>query len=736
MHQVRATMQLKVGLETQEGTTSKLNIHGHKVVSSLELITMLDPDKLNRLLHEWGIGSEFIDFSGATVHTPLENRLQIFQCMGFNIANQSDVDRLLMEKELSIQGRWLDPVVVAAEGKVTSVVVRVSSSLLKTRFGWKLLLEDGNTRQGEFVPQGLPELDRHQVQDIIYHSREFVLASLPVGYHQLQLEAINEQVAAEIIVAPINTWQPVALANGRRMWGMSTQLYTVRSAGNWGMGDFSDLIELCGLAAKQGADFILLNPLHCPDLRYPENASPYSPDDRRFLNPLYLHLPWSEDFDAPSVHELLDSTEFQSAMRSARAENNVDYATVCKLKMQVLELMYRAFTDRNITDLQHLQFQYFVNRDDAQLAAFAQFQAQRSSVSGSVQSDPAFHCYLQWLAQKQLQKCQEYALAQGMRIGLVQDLAVGSIDNGSEVQTNLPLFCLKARIGAPPDYFNPQGQNWGLPPLSPQGLINTGCRHIRTLLQANMRGCGALRIDHVMSLMRLWWCPDDGSNANGAYVYYPVDVLFAILKLESQRQHCAVIGEDLGVVPPEIRSYLDTAQVFSNSVFYFEKYDGWHFRKPEHYKPHALAMMANHDVPPLASWWSEDDLAIRLRIGLIADTARFNDELNWRRGEKGQILVWLEEQGLLPDSWSTSDNSRALDDELKVAVTRACGRIASSLVSIQLDDLAGADLPINIPGTNEQYANWRRKLPLETTAIFSSTIAVRMMLAMCEGRST
>jgi 4-alpha-glucanotransferase len=216
-------------------------------------------------------------------------------------------------------------------------------------------------------------------------------------------------------------------------------------------------------------------------------------------------------------------------------------------------------------------------------------------------------------------------------------------------------------------------------------------------------------------------------------VYYPVDLLFAILRLESLRHQCVVIGEDLGVVPPEIRHFLDSAQVFSNSVFYFEKYDGWHFRKPHDYKPHALAMMTNHDVPPLNSWWSEDDLVIRRRIGIIP-AAKFDDEVNWRRGEKGQILVWLQELGLLPQGWDPAATTRPLDDALREALARGIGSVASALVSVQLDDLAGADTPINIPGTHLEHANWRRKLPIETSAIFDSTIALRMMQSLREAR--
>jgi 4-alpha-glucanotransferase len=705
------------------------------ILNKVDPTLRLDPERLDRLLHAYGIGSEFIDFSGNVIHTPLLSRLHIFECMGFKVASANDLERLLRERELAVHGRWLDPVVLAEEGKPATLVFRSHRETQENTIHWVVILEDGSSREGESIPATLPELEQYELWGQAFRSCSLTLAPLPVGYHQLHLKSGSASASSDLIVAPVSTWQPPALAKGGRLWGLSTQLYTVRSGCNWGMGDFGDLRELSTFAATEGADFILLNPLHSPDLRYPENASPYSPDDRRFLNPLYIHLPGCEDYQAEAVGACVSNKEFQAALHTARQCKDVDYATVARLKLQVLELMYESFSQRFVTDLQHLQFHHFVTNSGKLLVNFAEYQAERFSSEQGALKDPEFHCYLQWLARKQLLECQLHAKELGMRIGLVQDLAVGSIADGCEVQSSKSQYCLQARIGAPPDNFNPDGQNWGLPPLLPDSVVDTRCRNFRDLLQANMRSCGALRIDHVMSLMRLWWCPDDGSNATGAYVYYPVDLLFAILKLESQRYQCAVIGEDLGVVPPEIRSYLESALVYSNCVFYFEKYDGWHFRKPEHYKHHALAMVANHDVPPLACWWSEEDLAIRLGIGMIADAAKYQDEVNWRRGEKGQILVWLLEQGLLPDSWSVSDNTRILDDELKTALARACARIVSSLVSIQLDDLAGADTPVNIPGTHTEYANWRRKLPLETTAIFNSTIAKQITQAMREGRN-
>lgn len=699
----------------------------------------LDSQLLDRLLCSHGIGSSFIDFSGAAIETPLANRLRVLQCMGCTPDSQPALLAAVREREQQLWARLLPPYALADAGSPALVELRLPTRLVQAELlQWEVSLEQGGALQGSVNPADLPVLETHELDGVRYLRLQLPLLPLPAGYHCLRLQAAGRWHQTLVLSAPTQTWQAPALVAGQRLWGLSAQLYTLRSATNWGMGDFADLAQLCDLAAAQGAAFILLNPLHCPDLRYPDNASPYSPDDRRFLNPLYLHLPWCEQYASEAVQTLLHSSQFRADLAAAREQAEVDYATVHRLKLQCLGLMYGGFCATNAALGQPADFLAFVREGGVSLAAFARFQAARwlgtQRLAGhSALAEPGCHLWLQWLARRQLQRCQQQALAAGMQIGLVQDLAVGSIVDGCEVQTNPALFCTDARIGAPPDYFNPEGQNWGLPPLVPDALRETAGSHLRDLLQASMAGCGALRIDHVMSLMRLWWCPDDGSNAGGAYVYYPVDLLFAILRRESQRHQCVVIGEDLGVVPPEIRHYLDSARVYSNSVFYFEKYDGWHFRKPQDYKPQALAMMTNHDVPPLDCWWGEHDLAIRQRIGLI-QAAKFDDEVSWRRGEKGQILVWLQEQSLLPADWDVSQSTRPLDDALRVALASGFGHVASGLASIQLDDLAGADTPINIPGTHTEHANWRRKLPLETADIFASKIVLQMLQALRNAR--
>ncbi len=708
-----------------------LLVHNHRGVAVKDSETTqgqthngaLDSPLLDQLLCSYGIASEFIEFSGNIAHITTANRLHMLACMGAQPHSAAEVDAMLAARQRELRDGLLPPVYVLPPGTATPQL-NLHPAEIALPVVWRLSLEDGSVREGSSLPTQLPvNGDTHLLP----------LTDLPCGYHQLQVQQGSSQSNTLLVVAPTECYRPQALINGKRWWGVAVQLYSVRSDDNWGMGDFADLLYLVEQAGSRGAAFALLNPLHYLDLRYPDNASPYSPSDRRFLNPLYIAAELCEDFMAPAVQAVLAAQASQDTLIQLRAAANVDYTGVANFKLPILALMYEQF-QAGASKARLKQFIQFCTEGGAALQGFAAMQATLGIRSESVFAQADFHLYLQWLASQQLAACQQLALQAGMELGLVRDLAVGSSGDGCEVVGNPGLFCLDARVGAPPDNFNPLGQNWGLPPMSPAALVEQRFAHFIRLLQSNMQSCGALRIDHVMSMMRLWWCPNDGSNAEGAYVHYPVDVMFAILRLESLRNRCVVIGEDLGVVPPEISRFLDPAGIYSNCVFYFEKYDGWHFRKPEHYKPQALAMIANHDVPPLLSWWNRTDLPLRRSLNLIPDDTKLQHEMEHRQGEKGMLLQWLDELGLLPDSWHDRNTERPLDTVLTAALVRACGRTASALVSLQLDDIAGSDTPVNIPGTSNEYPNWRRKLPGTLNELFAQPAGQSLLTALAQER--
>jgi 4-alpha-glucanotransferase len=691
----------------------------------------IDPAKLELLLQQYGVAREFIQFSGEIAHIPLANRLHILDAMGVAVESEAQVDSLLQARQLAAAEAMMSAVVNLDPGYAELEIVIAAQDIEKAG-SWHVESETGERQQGTFVGNELRLVQSFTIGEHSYHRHALPIPTMLPGYYHFQFQISEKSARSLLVVAPHKTWQPTVLEEGKKLWGFSVQLYSVSTDHNWGMGDFADLGQLIDLAAAQGADFILLNPLHALDLRYPENASPYSPSDRRFLNPLYIAIPLCAEAESASVKAVYGTPEFQHQLATLRSTALVDYRGVQNAKLQVLALMYQSFITEHAaknTD-RWQQYQTFIGPDNNSLHAFARHQAALHVADSGITAETGFHLYLQWLAHGQLAQCHARASGAGMCIGLVRDLAVGSSIDGCEVVTNQELFCSMARIGAPPDNFNPDGQNWGLPPMVPEQLVRRRFVHFIELLRSNMQNCRGLRIDHVMSLMRLWWCPEDGTNASGVYVHYPVDLMFAILRLESQRNTCVIIGEDLGVVPPEIRSYLEQGNIYSNCVFYFEKYDNWHYRKPEHYKPQALAMIANHDVPPLAAWWNGSDLQLRRKLGLILSDEKLTEERQWRRSEKQQMLQWLAEIDLLPHSWHDRSDERPLDSDLLAALVGGCARSASKLLSLQLDDLAGMDMPVNIPGTSIEYTNWQRKIPMLLEQVFANPAAVEMLQAL------
>jgi 4-alpha-glucanotransferase len=334
-------------------------------------------------------------------------------------------------------------------------------------------------------------------------------------------------------------------------------------------------------------------------------------------------------------------------------------------------------------------------------------------------ADVEFICYLQWLAHQQLAQCQLHAKDSQMEIGLINDLAVGCSADGHEFSSHEHLFVNDVSIGAPPDLWAPLGQSWGLPPINPIKLKQNGFHHFRQLLKVNMRDCGAIRLDHVMSLMRLWWhFTNSTSEQNACYVYYPFEQMLSILNLESQLNQCAVIGEDLGVVPEEIKSALANAGIFSNSLFYFCKGQDGQFTSPQHFPQHTLMMIANHDVATFNAWWHERDLPQRQQLRLFTDNEQFDLEQRQRKQDKVNLLIWLA-------NYSTCKTAFHVDSDAKLvyqALTLVLANSAAALLTLQLDDLAQESLPVNIPGTDREYPNWRRRLSISTKELMVNNL--------------
>ncbi|WP_318392207.1 4-alpha-glucanotransferase [Enterobacter sp.] len=570
---------------------------------------------------------------------------------------------------------------------------------------------------------------------------------LPAGYHSLTLSQDAHRWQCQVIIAPKRCYEPAALLEGKKIWGACVQLYTLRSEQNWGIGDFGDLNAMLTDVAKRGGSFIGLNPIHALYPANPESASPYSPSSRRWLNVIYIDVNAVEDFrQSEEAQAWWQMPSTQQTLKSARDSEWVEYATVAALKMAALKMAWKVFVTRADDDAQKAAFAEFVQQGGESLywqAAFDALHAQQVKEDelrwgwpvwpkGLQRTDSPevkrfckesadevnFYLWLQWLAATQFARCWETSQQFDMPIGLYRDLAVGVAEGGAETWCDRDLYCLKASVGAPPDILGPLGQNWGLPPMDPHVMTARAYAPFIELLRANMRSCGALRIDHVMSMLRLWWIPYGETADQGAYVQYPVDDLLAILALESQRHQCMVIGEDLGTVPVEIVSKLRDSGVYSYKVLYFEN-TAKGFRAPEAWPAQSMAVATTHDLPTLRGYWEAGDLTLGKTLGLYPDEEVLQGLYQDRERAKQGLLEALHQHGCLPKRAGCNAAKMPMSATLNRAMQRYIADSNSALLGLQPEDWLDMPGPVNIPGTSYEYKNWRRKLSTTVKQMFA-----------------
>ncbi len=627
------------------------------------------------------------------------------------------VERDIFDLDAKPWQRWLKPLNILTRGESVYLHVHLHPEELQNPIQWQITTESGARLIGVFTASELNEDGEYYIGDVRYSSRRLPIPEVEPGYHQVCFWRGQRREQASLVIA-----HPRCFEDGspnERLWGLSCQLYSLRSERNWGMGDYTDLLELVGLAADAGMDMVAINPIHAPLLDDQSAVSPYSPSDRRFLNPLYIDPEQEADFfECEEFAAEFGAAEFHAHLNELRAAEWVDYSAVMVVKFRVFERMFNHFRVKHLVPgtTRAKAFHSFSDECGEPLTAFSEFASQHNALNIDCANDPVFHQYLQWLCHKQVTACQTLAVKRGMPVGLLGDLAVGAVREGAEVTENAHLFCATATIGAPPDQFSGKGQDWSLPALNPVAVRDNKFQHFIQLLRANMAPYGALRIDHILGLLRLWWCLPEAET--GTYVYYPLADLMRLLCLESQRNHCRVIGEDMGLVPDELRQTMSASGVYSNSLFYFERDHSQNFHNPEAHKPNTLLMVANHDVPTLAGWWSAADIALKKEIGLLDNRESETRAMAEREFDKARLLEWLERQQLLPSDWQGSRPDREFDLSLCGAILKANARTHSKMMIFQLDDLILEEKPVNIPGTWREYPNWRRKLKRNFTDLF------------------
>lgn len=546
---------------------------------------------------------------------------------------------------------------------------------------------------------------------------------LPLGVHRLTAQAPDGRTAgATLVVAPER-----APAAPERAHGLLVQLYSLLSERSWGMGDLGDLAELARWAGRtHGAGFIQVNPLHAAVPGTPTDPSPYRPSSRRFPDPVHLRIEDVPEYADCPDREALDELAGRGAQLSRQVLEKgalIDRDAVWDLKRQALELLYA------------------VPRSPEREAAYRAFCAEQGPpldvhavwcAGHAGEEDPKgrsdFHRWLVWLTDGQLAAAQRTAREAGMAVGIVHDLAVGVHPKGSDVFGS-PCYAGHISVGAPPDAFNARGQDWGLPPWRPDRLAATAYAPFRSLLRAVFRYAGALRIDHVMGLFRLWWIPEGAPPAEGTYVGYDGEAMLAVLVLEAHRAGALVIGEDLGTVEPRVRRELARRGVLGTSVLWFER--DWAGSgsplAPQAWRADCMATVTTHDLPPTAAKLAGSHVELRDRLGLLTRPAEQE-----RAEDAADTAEWLE---LL--------DGLGLDTKGEEAAVRALYafllRTPARLVGVWLPDAVGDRRPQNLPGTWDQYPNWRLPVadaggrPLTLEELVASPRANALLSAVGEG---
>ena len=683
-----------------------------------------------------GLQDNYVHAQGHTEVISLDKQQAILQAMGYDLTSNDALEEKIVE--LSEQP-WLEviaPVTVCQQGEPLRIRVQQLQQNAVSDWQWQINTEEQQQFSGSLTIAAKDITERQQTRQGEVLAAELVLdISLPLGYHQLTLSNSRQHYSQQLIITPQRCFQLHDKAVLHKTFGPAIQLYAVKSARNWGIGDFADLQQIVAPLAEQGVDFIGLNPLHALYPELPQDCSPYSPNSRLWLNTEYVALEHTAEFaDCTAAQQLVNSESFQQRLQHLRQQTYVDYIGVAAAKKAVATLLFQQFKQQHLAKntARAAQFQQFVAdggdslrqltiyqvlqgqlfQQDWNMAAWQNFPQQLRDPHSSAVAEFASansdainqQLYLQWQAQLQLAEVKRLCQQHGMAIGLYCDVAVGTSRSSAESWGAPEDYLLDLSVGAPADIMAPKGQNWGLLAYNPQTLRQKAYQPFIELLQANMRFAGALRLDHVMALLRLWCCPVGADATAGAYIRFPAADLFAILALESQRNSCVVIGEDLGTVPVEISHLLAQYQVLSYRVFMLEQKPGSYDYAAQTYPELALATVTTHDMPTLVGYWQQGDLELRHELDLFPNP-QVADSLYQLRADEKQLMS----QRLQLHEGDYQQLIRA--SHLFTAQQPA------RLFAFQLEDLLLMSTPVNIPGTSNEYPNWRRRLTDNIDAI-------------------
>ena len=675
---------------------------------------------LIRLAKLVGVATSYVGMSHDYHEIEDDVLVAVLKALGIDASSDEAIKQSITSIKSERETRVVAPTVLHIVGKESKVEVHGGVFDVPEA---TITLENGEQFAGAIAHEGGEKTANDVDGDFFCTSYLVLPADLPEGYHTLTVAVGDRKATATVISAP----EKIELLDDMKqgsLWGWMSQLYSIRSKGSWGVGDFEDLkTMLVESKKKTGADFMLINPMHAAEPVPPLTPSPYLPISRRFVNfsyirpesmPEYLMLSHEDRAEVDALHEQVESLNDDA--------NLIDRDAMWRVKKHALWIIYKA----GRTKTRQADFDRYLADCGDEIESYAtwclcydkwgapaddadnwvrKYNRDSEEVAHLREKYPdtlEFYRWLEWVATEQLHAAQQAARRAGMKIGIVADMAVGVHPAGSDVWWNPERFAKGATVGAPPDMFNQQGQDWSQPPLNPIALEQTGFQVYRDMVHGMFANAGAVRIDHILGLFRLWWIPEGKPATDGTYVHYDSDIMLGILALEASRAGGVVVGEDLGVVPAYVSKSLSEHGILGCAVEWFEQNDGV-FRAPKDWRPYALASVNTHDMPPAAGYLEYGHVKLREELGLLSGPAE--EFQKSATAEHNAMLRMLVEEGYL-DKAALEDEA-ANENEIIDALYRGLKGSPCKLMAASIVDAVGEKRTQNQPGTNNEYPNWR-----------------------------
>ena len=673
------------------------------------------PDDLARLAAALGVATDYWDQAGNHVEVAAATVEAVLKALEVDVSTPESIQAALDDIAMRDWRRMLPPVYVMRQGADQRLWVHVPhGSTVQVHVD----AEDGRRLPLQQMDWWVDPVD---VDGVLVGEASFRLpADLPLGWHTVVAESGGQRATTPLVVAPLRL-DPEAIT-GPRQWGFMTQVYAMRSADSWGLGDLHDLATLASWSGRElGAGFVLINPLHAASPVPPMSPSPYLPVTRRFANPMYLRIEDIPEYRrlSPAVMARVEQLAAQLQHLNISADL-LDRDAVWGAKRIALEAVFQAGmgAERRAELDAYLAAQGSGLRDFATWCALSDVHGPDPAVWPAELAHPSapevaafrqshaaavdFHMWMQWLVDSQLAATQAGARAAGMAIGVMHDLAVGVHPEGADAWALQDVLAAGVGVGAPPDMYNQMGQNWHQPPWRPEALAEAAFLPYRDMLRTVLGHAGGLRIDHVLGLFRLWWVPEGFPAYAGTFVRLDFDAMLSILMLEAHRAGAIVVGEDLGTVEPWVQEALAERGILGTSILWFETVDGA-IKDPEQWRGEVLASVTVHDLPPTAGYLRNEHVRIRSELGLL--TTPEDVELANAARERAAWAAILRSHGWLAHDVDI-DTEPGLE-ELVVALHRAVSGSPARLIGVSLPDVAGDRRAQNQPGTDQEYPNWR-----------------------------